>query len=180
MREVADTVKIHRFMNALAQTTSNPVQVYFTGGATAVLLGWRTSTIDVDIHLVPDDDRLLRGIPRLKDDLQINVELACPAHFIPELPGWQDRSAFIDKEGTLSFFHYDFYAQALAKIERGHSLDMADVEAMFRHGLVLAGPLMNYFDAIEGQIYRYPALDARTFRSAVENAISILTKTKKP
>ena len=92
MRAVADTVIIRRFMNALAQTTTTPVQVYFTGGATAVLIGWRTSTIDVDIHLIPDDDRLLRGISRLKDDLQINVELACPAHFIPELPGWQDRS----------------------------------------------------------------------------------------
>ena len=175
MLEVADSVRIHRFMNALAQTTSSPVQVFLTGGATAVLIGWRTSTIDVDIHLIPDDDRLLRGISRLKDDLQINVELACPAHFIPELPGWQDRSCFIDKEGTLSFFHYDFYAQALAKIERGHSLDMADVEAMFQRGLVQAVALMKHFEAIEGQIYRYPALDARAFRSAVETAIDSLT-----
>jgi len=174
MREVADTVKIRRFMNALAQTTTTPVQVYFTGGATAVLIGWRASTIDVDIHLIPDDDQLLRGIPRLKDDLQINVELACPAHFIPELPGWQERSLFIDREGTLSFFHYDFYAQALAKIERGHGLDMADVEAMFQRGLVQAVALMKHFEAIEGQIYRYPALDARAFRSAVENAIDSL------
>jgi hypothetical protein len=175
MRAVADTVIIRRFMDALAQTTTTPVQVYFTGGATAVLIGWRTSTIDVDIHLIPDDDRLLRGIPRLKDDLQINVELACPAHFIPELPGWQERSLFIDKEGTLSFFHYDFYAQALAKIERGHSLDLSDVEVMFERGLIQAEPLMKHFEAIEGQIYRYPALDARAFRSAVENAIDSLT-----
>lgn len=176
MRDVADPVKIRRFMNALAQTTSSPVQVYFTGGATAVLIGWRTSTIDVDLHLVPDDDRLLRGIPQLKDDLQINVELACPAHFIPELPGWQERSAFINKEGTLSFFHYDFYAQALAKIERGHTLDLSDVEAMFQRGLVQSGPLMQHFEAVEGQMYRYPAVDARAFRSAVENAIGGLTK----
>lgn len=175
MREVADTLKIRRFMTALAQTTSNPVQVYFTGGASAVLIGWRVSTIDVDIHLVPDDDRLLRGIPRLKDDLQINVELACPAHFIPELPGWRERSLLIDKEGTLSFFHYDFYAQALAKIERGHSLDLSDVEAMFQRDLVQAVPLLKHFEAIEGQIYRYPALDAPAFRSAVENAIDSLT-----
>ena len=175
MRAVADTVIIRRFMNALAQTTTTPVQVYFTGGATAVLIGWRTSTIDVDIHLIPDDDRLLRGIPRLKDDLQINVELACPAHFIPELPGWRERSLFIDREGTLSFFHYDFYAQALAKIERGHSLDLSDVEVMFERGLIQAEPLMKHFEAIEGQIYRYPALDARAFRSAVETAIDSLT-----
>ena len=176
MRDVADTVKIRRFMTALAQTTSSPVQVYFTGGASAVLIGWRTSTIDVDLHLVPDDDRLLRGIPRLKEDLQINVELACPAHFIPELPGWRERSLFIDKEGTLSFFHYDFYAQALAKIERGHGLDLSDVETMFQRGLVQSAPLMQYFEAIEGQIYRYPALDGRVFRSAVEKALDAFGK----
>ena len=178
MRDVADSAKIRRFMTALAQTTSSLVQVYFTGGASAVLIGWRTSTIDVDMHLVPDDDRLLRGIPQLKDDLQINVELACPAHFIPELPGWRERSLFITKEGALSFFHYDFYAQALAKIERGHSLDLSDVEAMFQRGLVQSGPLMLHFESIEGQIYRYPAVDAGVFRSAVENAIRGLTRTK--
>ena len=66
MREVADTVKIRRFMNALAQTTTTPVQIYFTGGATAVLIGWRTSTIDVDIHLIPDDDRVGKTESRAK------------------------------------------------------------------------------------------------------------------
>lgn len=176
MREVASALKIRGFMKALAQTTSSPVKVYFTGGATAVLIGWRASTIDVDIHLVPDDDRLLRGIPRLKVELQINVKLASPAHFIPELPGWQDRSAFIDQEGSLSFYHYDFYAQALAKIERGHNLDVSDVEAMFQRGLIQLGSLLEYFETIGGQIYRYPALDAQAFRLAVENALENLTK----
>src|SRR6201999_1643214 len=32
--------------------------VYLTGGATAVLYGWRESTIDVDIKVVPDNDEL--------------------------------------------------------------------------------------------------------------------------
>jgi hypothetical protein len=36
----------------------------------------------------------------------------------------------------LSFFHYDLYAQALAKIERGHALDVTDVEEMFRRALI--------------------------------------------
>ena len=66
----------------------------------------------------------------------MNVELACPAHFIPELPGWQERSLFIAQEGSLSFYHYDLYAQALAKIERGHALDVTDVEEMFRRGFI--------------------------------------------
>jgi hypothetical protein len=54
-------------------------------------LGRRASTIDVDIHIVPDDDCLLRALPELKEDLEMNVELACPAHFINLKPAKQIR-----------------------------------------------------------------------------------------
>ena len=33
-----------------------------------MLHGWRASTIDVDLKLVPDDDALLRAMPRLKEE----------------------------------------------------------------------------------------------------------------
>jgi hypothetical protein len=158
-------------MKALAERATRQVSVYFTGGATAVLVGWRASTIDVDIVLMPDDDRLLRALPELKESLEINVELASPAHFIPELPAWRERSAFIADEGQLSFFHYDFYAQALAKIERGHALDVADVEAMFHHGLIEGTQLAKLFEAILPHLYRYPAIDPRAFGQAVEKAV---------
>jgi len=84
----------------------------------------------------PSNAPLLRALPDLKEDLEMNVELACPAHFIPELPGWQERNLFITQEGKLSFYHYDLYAQALAKIERGHALDVRGVEEMFRRALI--------------------------------------------
>jgi hypothetical protein len=158
-------------MKALAGRAARKTSLYFTGGATAVLLGWRASTIDVDILLVPDDDRLLRALPELKEDLEINVELACPAHFIPELPGWAERSLFVAHEGQLSFFHYDLYAQALAKIERGHSLDVSDVEEMFRRGLIKSEQLKKLFEAILPQLYRYPAIGPRAFQRAVEKAV---------
>ena len=44
---------------------------------------------------------------RLKDELDINVELASPDHFIPAVPGWRDRSLLIGQEGRIRFFHYD-------------------------------------------------------------------------
>lgn len=86
MRALAEADRIRRFMRALGERASQEARVYFTGGATAVLLGWRAT---------------------LKDELQLNVELASPAHFIPELPGWQERSVFIAHAGSLSFYHYD-------------------------------------------------------------------------
>lgn len=177
MRRLADRDRIHRFINALSLSAASPARLYFTGGATAVLLGWRASTIDVDILLVPDDDRLLRALPELKESLEINVELACPSHFIPELPRWQERSLFIIQEGRLVFFHYDPYAQALAKIERHHSLDVSDVQEMFRRGLIKPAQLEQLFEAIVPQLYRYPAIDPQAFREALENAVNTFEKS---
>lgn len=106
MRALADADRIGNLMYALAQEADRETRLYFTGGATAVLMGWRGTTIDVDLKFVPESDRLLRAIPHLKEKLQVNVELASPSDFIPQLPGWEERSRFIGKEGKLSFFHY--------------------------------------------------------------------------
>jgi hypothetical protein len=171
MREVADATRIERFMRAFAEEADADTRVYLTGGATAVLYGWRASTIDVDIRVVPERDRLYRAIQPLKERLHINVELASPADFIPVPPGWEDRSPFIVREGRVSYHHYDLYAQALAKIERGHTQDVADVEEMLRRGLIDRGAALRYFDRIEPDLYRYPAIDPPSMRRAVEAAL---------
>jgi hypothetical protein len=170
MRALADAERIHRFSAALADAARVDGRVYFTGGATAVLVGWRATTIDIDLKLEPEDDALLRSIPRLKDTLQVNVELASPADFIPVAAGWEDRSPFIERIGRLSFHHFDLYAQALAKIERGHVQDLADVRAMLDRGLIEPARALGAFEAIEPYLYRYPAVDAASFRRAVVEA----------
>src|SRR5262249_54983528 len=144
-----------------------PGHIYFTGGATAVLLGWRASTIDVDIKVVPDSDAILRAIPTLKETLDLNVELAAPDDFIPVQPDWAERSPVITREGRLTFYHFDLYAQALAKIERGHTQDEADIREMIARELVDRQQLADYFAAIEPRLYRYPAIDPGTFAQAV-------------
>jgi hypothetical protein len=87
MRELADATRIEQFMHELGRAVRVEGRVYFTGGATAVLHGWRATTIDVDIKLIPDRDEILREIPRLKEALNLNVELAAPSDFIPCLEG---------------------------------------------------------------------------------------------
>ncbi len=168
MREPVSADRIREFARALSGHTKAEVRIYLTGGATAVLRGWRATTVDIDLKIVPDSDSILRALPGLKDELGINVELASPDAFIPELPGWQDRSSFILREGTVSFFHYDPYAQALAKIERGHDRDLRDVTMAIREGLVEKARLMELFESIEPLLYRFPAIDPKTFRRAVQ------------
>jgi len=168
MREVADRDRIASFMRALGAEADAPARVYFTGGATAVLFGWRPSTIDVDVKIVPEHDRLFRAIPQIKERLYINVELASPVDFIPVRRGWEERSPFIAQEGHVAFHHFDLYGQALAKVERSHAQDLGDVREMIARGLVEPAHAWRDFEAIEPELYRYPAVDPRSFRRAVE------------
>ena len=155
-------------MRAFGAAADIATRVYFTGGATAVLMGWRASTIDVDIKVEPESDTLFRAIPRIKETLQVNVELASPVEFIPVPPGWQDRSPFIAQEGRASFHHFDPYAQALAKVERGHQQDVEDVREMLSRGIIDPPLAWRYYTQIEPELYKYPALDPPSFRRSVE------------
>ncbi len=172
MRKLADSQRIIEFIRALGLEADSPTELYLTGGATAVLLGWRATTIDVDIRFFPESDRLYRAIPSLKERLEINVELASPADFIPELPGWKKRSLFVESAGKLACYHYDLYAQALAKIERSHAQDVADVQEMIRRGLVDTKAALTYFREIEPRLYLYPAIDPASYRISVEKMLS--------
>jgi hypothetical protein len=48
MRDLADAAHIEQFMRTLGRAAQVEGRIYLTGGATAVLNGWRASTIDVD------------------------------------------------------------------------------------------------------------------------------------
>ena len=124
----------------------------------------------MDIRLVPERDVLLRAIQRIKEDLEINVELAAPDDFIPVPAGWEGRSVFVAREGRLTFSHFDPYSQALGKLERAHEQDLGDVRAMIERGLVDPVRARAYFDEIEPQLFRFPAIDPRAFRRRVEEA----------
>jgi hypothetical protein len=170
VRPLAGAERIRVLLAALGRETGEPTAAYLTGGATAVLLGWRDSTVDVDVRFEPDRDDVLRAVARLKDELRINVELASPADFIPVPAGADSRAMYVSTEGALTVYHYDLYSQALAKVERGHDRDLADVAAMIRSGLVSPARALQYLAEIEPQLYRFPTIDPGEFRRRAEQA----------
>ena len=172
-RAPSNSRKVHDFLQFLG-ANAHGGRVYLTGGASAVIVGWRDLTVDVDLKLDPEPKGAFACIARAKETLNMNVELAAPDDFIPALPGWRERSEFIARHGTTDFFHYDFYAQALAKIARGYGPDRGDVQAMVRLKLVDLETLLNLFEAIEPDLKRYPAIDPSRFRDKVETTAAWL------
>jgi hypothetical protein len=168
VRKEADRERIRRLMEAFGRAASGRVRVYLVGGTTAVLLGWRATTIDVDFVMRPEDEGILRALPELKERLRVNLEIASPAEYMPVPAGWEDRGMFVGQEGPVAFYHFDLYAQALAKVERGHRHDLADVREMLERRLVDPGHALEYFARMEPELYRFPAIDPRSFRRAVD------------
>lgn len=169
MRSAADAERIERLARELGRVVVAGTRMYLTGGATAVLEGWRPSTIDIDVRLEPDSDPALRRLAELKEELEVNVELASPLDFLPPLPEWQERSRFRLREGNLEVFDFDPYSQALSKLARGFELDLEDVASMVDSGLVEPGRLRELFGEIEAELFRFPAIDGSRLRKALDS-----------
>jgi hypothetical protein len=95
MRRKVTVESLKKFMDELAASARSPGKVYFTGGATALLLGFREQTIDIDIKLDPEPEGVFEAIARLKNQLDLNVELASPDDFIPATSDWREKSPLI-------------------------------------------------------------------------------------
>jgi len=155
-------------MDELAASARSPGKIYFTRGATALLLGFREQTLDIDIKLDPEPEGVFEAIARLKNQLDLNVELASPDDFIPATSDWREKSLLIATIGKLQYFHYDFALQALSKLERGHAKDTEDVGNLIRRGHVTIEELRRKFAEIEPRLIRYPAVDIQKFKTNLE------------
>jgi hypothetical protein len=167
MRPPIDRAKFERAIQELAAQVKGPADIFVTGGGTAVMEGWRPATVDLDLKAIPEPAGFFEAISDLKDRIDVNIELASPDDFIPELPGWRDRSRFIARYNQINFYHYDLYSQALAKIERNHDRDVTDVAAMLENNLINRAELLRLFVEIEPQLIRYPAIEPKVLRQAV-------------
>ena len=123
MRDAADGERIRSLARELGRAVVPGTKMYLTGGATAVLEGWRESTADIDVRFEPDSDAALSRIAEIKERLAVNVELASPLDFLPPLDGWRERSRFRFREGNLLFEGIE------AKLYRFPAVDPASLRA---------------------------------------------------
>ncbi len=162
-----------RLMKELAQSAPRrgAFRVYLVGGGTAIYLGWRRSSIDVD--LFSEEEAVFRDIQEIKERLNINIEFARPEDFVPPLEGSADRHLFIEKLGAISFYHYDPYAQLFSKVVRGFTRDLEDARKFVESATVEPGQFRALVMGIPDTAYaRYPSLSRKGVEAAVDRFLS--------
>lgn len=173
MREEFTRERLQSLMKELARTAPRRGSycVYLVGGGTAVGLGWRRSSIDVDLY--SDQDQVFRDIQGVKERLNMNIEFARPENFVPPLKGTTDRHVFIETVSPVSFYHYDPYAQLLSKVVRGFQRDRDDARQFIRSGMVDPEKFGSLVSAIPDSAYAgYPSLSRSGVEKAVESFLS--------
>jgi hypothetical protein len=124
--------------------------------------GFRDQTLDIDLALeLPKGEHgaFVAVVQNLKSEMQLNVEEASPADFIPLPPGSADRARYIGRFGQLEVYHFDAYSSALSKIERGREADFMDVLTLLRQEWITWTELRRHFEAIQ-PAYRVASLKA--------------------
>jgi hypothetical protein len=172
MRRSLTRKGLRELMTELARSAPRrgSYRVYFVGGGTAVLFGWRDSTIDAD--LCADDDAIFHDVQGIKERLRFNIEFARPEDFVPELAGSDERHVFIETIGKVSFYHYDPYAQLLSKVVRGFNRDIEDAHHFLDSQMVNAKRFRTLVNGIpEVEYAKYPTLSRRAVREAVDSLL---------
>ncbi len=143
MRAPADRARLERFLQGLGRTLRRPIRLYLVGGAVLVDLNLRYATLDVDFVARAEDPEALadfeRCIPRLKEELNVNVEPASPEDFMPVPRAALDQSPFVRMYGNVAVDYYHLYhlpSLVLAKAARSAERDLDDIERLVRARLV--------------------------------------------
>jgi hypothetical protein len=117
-----------------------PVRFYLVGGSVMIDLGLRAATLDIAFAADADDPAALaemeQAIRALKNELDVNVEPASPADFLPVPPGVHERSRYVGRFGRIDVYYYDLASLVIAKAARAYEQDLDDAEQLLRSGQI--------------------------------------------
>ena len=138
MRQSVTRADIEKFLNALDRTYRKEGRLYLAGGAALVHMGLRSgSTLDIDVVIeASNEDEMITAIRRLKEQMQINIEFASPADFIPIPSQWAAHAKYVGRYGKIDAFYFDLYSLALSKISRSSDRNLVDVKLLVQQKLI--------------------------------------------
>jgi hypothetical protein len=140
VRNYAERSRIDQFLRVLGRRLRLPVRLYLVGGSIVVDMGLREATLDVDYVAQSDSPEALaeleQTIPILKNELQVNVEPASPADFLPVPANVLARGKYVRTYGNVSVYYYDLSTTIISKVARGTERDLDDAAALIQSGAV--------------------------------------------
>jgi len=178
MRPSVDKTAIESFLQQLGRTFRKSGRLYLVEGTALVHAGVRPGfTQDIGIRVSgANEGELIVAIQRLIQQLQINVEFASPADFIPLPLQWEMHAQYVGRYGGVDVFYFDFYSIALSKIERGNSRDIADVKLLVQQGIITLNELDAAYREVLAQLGqgRYPRITPQRFSERYTAARKLL------
>jgi hypothetical protein len=167
MQPSVDKTAIESFLQQLGRTIRKPGRLYLVGGAALVHAGIRPGfTEEIDIQVSgANEGELIVAIQKLIQQMQINVEFASPADFMPLPSEWKMHAHYVGRYGEVDVFYFDFYSIALSKIERGNNRDIADVKLLVQQGIINLDELDTAYREVLAQLGkgRYPRITPQRF-----------------
>lgn len=140
MRELADAERIHRFMRTLGSSADSDGACYLTSGATPVLLGWRPSTSTSTSASSP---RLTGSCERFRSTRTSSgssrARVAGRLHSGDAWLGKPEPVRLARRKADL--LPLRSLRAGARKVERAHSQDLADVDAMLERAASLGATM---------------------------------------
>jgi len=156
MRQRVGQQEIEQFLVQVGRTRL-PGRLYLVGGAAMVHRGIRPGqTLDIGIQITVDPANLTAQVAQLKQQLNMNIEFASPADFMPLPAQWETRSQFIKRYGQVDTFYFDWYSIAISKMQRANRQDVVDVQLLVRQGFLDLAELDYLYQDVLGKIGRPP------------------------
>ena len=179
-QKMIDQQLIHHFLNRLGQCYRYQGVIYLVGGSSLALVAAKVTTFDIDLtYEVPNEHHtlLIGCLQQLSREMNVPIEQASPADFLPLPAGYENRRVYIGRFGLLNVFHFDFYSIALSKLARGNQKDFVDVQAMIQKGLITLPKLEFYFAEILPQLASFnlrirPEQFQRKFATFKQNLVN--------
>ena len=173
LQECGERVDIEKFLTALGKAYRKQGRIYLAGGAALVHMGLRSgSTLDIDVVIETiNEDEMVTAIRRLVEQMQINIEFASPADFIPVPAQWMEHSRYIGRYGQIDAFYYDFYSLALSKILRGSDRDLIDVKLLVQQKLITLEELDAAYTEVLPRMGKRPYINLNPQKFAERYAI---------
>ena len=173
LQECGERVDIEKSLTALGKAYRKQGRIYLAGGAALVHMGLRSgSTLDIDVVIeTTNEDEMVTAIRRLVEQMQINIEFASPADFIPVPAQWMEHSRYIGRYGQIDAFYYDFYSLALSKISRGSDRDLIDDKLLVQQQLITLEELDAAYKEVSPRVGKRPYINLNPQKFAERYAL---------